>query len=58
MGGPTGTPAGAAPAAGGAAAAEFHRRHGEAFPGAEITDSLDPFVCALRWRAPARAASG
>lgn len=38
--------------------AEFHRRYGEAFPGAEITDSLDPFVCALRWRAPGRAASG
>ena len=55
MGGPTGTPAGAAPAAGGA---EFHRRYGQAFPGTEITDSLDPFVCALRWRAPARAASG
>ena len=33
--------------------AEFHRRYGEVFPGAELTDSLDPFVCALRWTATA-----
>jgi SAM-dependent methyltransferase len=33
--------------------AEFHRRYGEVFPGATFTDSLDPFVCALRWQAPA-----
>jgi SAM-dependent methyltransferase len=29
--------------------AEFHHRHAEIFPGAEFTDSLDPFVCAARW---------
>lgn len=32
---------------------QFHRAYGEAFPGASFTDSLDPFVCALRWQAPA-----
>ncbi len=32
--------------------AEFHRRYGAVFPGATFTDSLDPFVCALTWRAP------
>ena len=32
---------------------EFHRRYGEVFPGADFTDSIDPFVCALRWQAPA-----
>jgi 2-polyprenyl-3-methyl-5-hydroxy-6-metoxy-1,4-benzoquinol methylase len=30
----------------------FHRAYGAAFPGAVFTDSLDPFVCALTWRAP------
>ena len=32
---------------------QFHRAYGAAFPGASFTDSLDPFVCALRWQAPA-----
>lgn len=32
---------------------EFHRRYGEVFPGATFDDGLDPFVCALRWQAPA-----
>ncbi len=32
--------------------AQFHARYGAAFPGARFTDSLDPFVCALRWQAP------
>lgn len=31
----------------------FHQLYGAAFPGAEFTDSLDPFVCAIRWRKPA-----
>ena len=31
---------------------EFHRRYREAFPGAEFTDTIDRFVCALRWQAP------
>lgn len=31
---------------------EFHRRYREAFPGAEFTDTIDPFACALRWQAP------
>ena len=30
----------------------FHQAYGAAFPGAEFTDSLDPFVCALTWRRP------
>lgn len=29
--------------------AEFRRRYGTLFPGAEFTDDLDPFICALRW---------
>jgi len=33
--------------------AEFHRRYGETFPGATFTDTLAPFVCAMRWQAPA-----
>jgi SAM-dependent methyltransferase len=33
--------------------AEFRSRYGEIFPGAEFTDTLDPFVCALRWKHPA-----
>lgn len=33
--------------------AEFHAAYGAAFPGAVFTDSLDPFVCAIRWQAPA-----
>jgi ubiquinone/menaquinone biosynthesis C-methylase UbiE len=33
--------------------AEFHRAYGEVFPGAEFTDSIDPFVCAIRWQKPA-----
>ena len=31
----------------------FHAAYGAAFPGAEFTDSIDPFVCAIRWQAPA-----
>jgi SAM-dependent methyltransferase len=31
---------------------QFHQAYGTAFPGAVFTDSLDPFVCALRWQAP------
>jgi len=31
---------------------QFHGAYGAAFPGAVFTDSLDPFVCALRWQAP------
>jgi 2-polyprenyl-3-methyl-5-hydroxy-6-metoxy-1,4-benzoquinol methylase len=30
---------------------EFHRQHGDVFPGAAFTDDLDPFICALRWQA-------
>lgn len=30
----------------------FHHTYGQAFPGATFTDTLDPFLCALRWRAP------
>ena len=29
---------------------EFHRRYGDAFPGARFTDTIDPFVCAVQWR--------
>jgi SAM-dependent methyltransferase len=32
---------------------EFHRRYAAAFPGATFTDTIDPFVCAVRWQAPA-----
>ena len=32
---------------------EFHRRYGEVFAGSELTDTLDPFVCAARWQRPA-----
>ena len=32
---------------------EFHAAYAAAFPGAEFTDSIDPFVCAIRWRKPA-----
>lgn len=32
---------------------DFHRRYGEVFPGAEFTDHLDSFICAIRWQAPA-----
>ena len=31
----------------------FHAAYGAAFPGCEFTDSIDPFVCAVRWRKPA-----
>lgn len=31
----------------------FHAAYGAAFPGCEFTDSIDPFVCAIRWRKPA-----
>ncbi len=31
---------------------QFHRAYGDVFTGATFTDSLDPFVCALRWQAP------
>jgi 2-polyprenyl-3-methyl-5-hydroxy-6-metoxy-1,4-benzoquinol methylase len=31
----------------------FHAAYGTAFPGCEFTDSIDPFVCAIRWRKPA-----
>ena len=30
----------------------FHSAYGQTFPGAEFTDSLDPFVCAMTWRRP------
>jgi hypothetical protein len=33
--------------------AGFHAGYGAAFPGAEFTDSIDPFVCAIRWQKPA-----
>ena len=29
---------------------DFHRRFSALFPGAEFTDDIDPFVCALRWQ--------
>lgn len=31
---------------------QFHAAYGAVFPGAEVTDSIDPFVCAIRWRRP------
>jgi 2-polyprenyl-3-methyl-5-hydroxy-6-metoxy-1,4-benzoquinol methylase len=36
--------------------AEFHELYGAVFPGAELTDSIDPFACGLRWRKPLDAA--
>jgi SAM-dependent methyltransferase len=30
----------------------FHRAYAACFPGAEFTDDIDPFVCAVRWTAP------
>jgi 2-polyprenyl-3-methyl-5-hydroxy-6-metoxy-1,4-benzoquinol methylase len=33
----------------------FHRRYAALFPGAEFTDTIDPFVCALTWHDSARA---
>jgi hypothetical protein len=30
----------------------FHAAYGAVFPGCEVTDSIDPFVCAIRWRKP------
>jgi 2-polyprenyl-3-methyl-5-hydroxy-6-metoxy-1,4-benzoquinol methylase len=33
--------------------ADFHARYGDVFPGCEFTDSIDPFVCAIRWQKPA-----
>jgi SAM-dependent methyltransferase len=33
---------------------EFRQRYEQLFPGAEFTDGLDPFIRAVRWRAPAR----
>lgn len=35
----------------------FHRRYAALFAGAEFTDDIDPFVCALAWRDPAPAAT-
>jgi 2-polyprenyl-3-methyl-5-hydroxy-6-metoxy-1,4-benzoquinol methylase len=34
--------------------AAFHSQCSAVFPGARFTDHLDRFVCAMRWRAPAR----
>ena len=31
---------------------QFHELYGAVFEGAEFTDSIDPFVCALRWQRP------
>lgn len=31
---------------------EFHRWYSTVFPGAEFTDDLDPFICAITWRRP------
>lgn len=31
---------------------QFHAAYGSTFPGAEFMDTLDPFVCAIRWRKP------
>ena len=30
----------------------FHAAYSAAFPGAAFTDTIDPFVCAVRWRRP------
>ena len=35
---------------------QFHQAYGAAFPGAEFTDSIDPFVCAIQWQKPAEPA--
>lgn len=35
----------------------FHSRYAALFAGAEFTDDIDPFVCALAWRDPAPAAT-
>ena len=35
---------------------QFHQAYGAVFPGAEFTDSIDPFVCAIRWQKPAEPA--
>ena len=32
---------------------EFHQRYSEVFAGCEVTDTIDPFVCAVRWQRPA-----
>jgi 2-polyprenyl-3-methyl-5-hydroxy-6-metoxy-1,4-benzoquinol methylase len=32
---------------------EFHRRYAAHFPGAEFADGIDPFLCGVRWVAPA-----
>ena len=34
---------------------QFHELYGAVFEGAEFTDSIDPFVCALRWQRPLEA---
>jgi hypothetical protein len=34
----------------------FHRRYAALFAGAEFTDDIDPFVCAVVWRDPGPAA--
>jgi 2-polyprenyl-3-methyl-5-hydroxy-6-metoxy-1,4-benzoquinol methylase len=36
----------------------FHAAYGAVFPGCEFTDSIDPFVCAIRWQKPAAPAAG
>ena len=36
----------------------FHAAYGAVFPGCEFTDSIDPFVCAIRWQKPAVPAAG
>jgi len=35
---------------------QFHELYGAVFEGAEFTDSIDPFVCGLRWQKPPEAA--
>ncbi|HEV7653703.1 MAG TPA: class I SAM-dependent methyltransferase [Mycobacteriales bacterium] len=30
----------------------FHILYGAAFPGCEFTDTIDPYVCAIRWQRP------
>jgi SAM-dependent methyltransferase len=34
----------------------FHAAYGAAFPGCEFTDTIDGFVCAIRWQKPAEPA--
>jgi 2-polyprenyl-3-methyl-5-hydroxy-6-metoxy-1,4-benzoquinol methylase len=36
---------------------DFHSRYAALFAGAEFIDTIDPFVCAVVWRHPARAAN-